>query len=1011
MVIICWYETEENIINLAALDLGPLLRMATPIKAAKDMRIRNVSLHSRGKTEHGTLYLTQYHLIFSYIPDAEPEKSVLKKATRASSDSHVLAPEAENASLPKSVAAAIESAKTFNPEPGSSSLSAPGNQSTSATAPGTSTASATSHPRPRPKEIWVPYPVINHCSLRSSLFSNQISPTKPPDGAELPRDSLEDGLFPPVYGTTLQTRSSLDSGQSTSRLSAQKVGQVSSSTPAGHLRDTARAPALRIRRRDFQMMAFHFHAASATQSPDSLARDVFYCLRERCCIEDIQDIHAFHFKAPQEEIAIGAVPFDARREFARMGICEKAKEGPGTAWRLTEINKDYQYAPTYPSVLCVPRSVSDNLLKYGGVFRSKARIPALTYLHGNGGSITRSSQPMVGLQNRRNPQDERLVSAIFSSHTPPLHSPEDSPKQLPDTSLASPATSGMTVPEQKTTEQDVLKLSLSPEPSQDDPENNSVQTVRTKIYGSTRRNLIVDARPRINAIANRASGGGIEDVSNYVGSSGVPVEKVFLNVANIHVMRQSLDKVIESFANSDYLDMRPNQELLRKSGWLEHISNMLDGAEMVARVVGLGGSHALVHCSDGWDRTAQVSALAEIMLDPYYRSLTGFVTLVQKDFLSFGHKFNHRNGIQGSEKWFEIENERVMPTRSREGNGSEANTLNTFGSKALSGAKNWFEKNRGNLFRQPGTDPPVVDNVDSRPPSPPTQAGSVKDEKENKVDVKEIAPIFHQFLDGVFQLQTHHPNAFEFNERFLRRLLYQTYSGQYGEFLFNCEKDRTKYMDRTPSVWPHFLSRRKEFTNPDYQANPIDALLFPRRRAPGGDLDVRWWSSLFGRKDEDMNTPRSLAPLDPETAYSSLSAEPSTRPLKNDFTLFHTSTGSAIDRAGGPADAVGGLSPKLNPQSAPRSDNAAWEPNKNANSRPTIEHQITDPDALARYAGEPLSQESLSEAQPSEALSSAKDDEHDDPLGAMAENTASRRSETKLDFADFARQNAFSERR
>ena len=36
------------------------------------------------------------------------------------------------------------------------------------------------------------------------------------------------------------------------------------------------------------------------------------------------------------------------------------------------------------------------------------------------------------------------------------------------------------------------------------------------------------------------------------------------------------------------------------------------------------GVSVLVHCSDGWDRTAQTCALAQIMLDPYYRTITGF---------------------------------------------------------------------------------------------------------------------------------------------------------------------------------------------------------------------------------------------------------------------------------------------------------------------------------------------------------------------------------------------------
>ena len=52
----------------------------------------------------------------------------------------------------------------------------------------------------------------------------------------------------------------------------------------------------------------------------------------------------------------------------------------------------------------------------------------------------------------------------------------------------------------------------------------------------------------------------------------------------------------------------------------------------------------VVHCSDGWDRTSQLTSLAMLMLDSYYRSLTGFMVLVEKEWLSFGHKFGQRIG-------------------------------------------------------------------------------------------------------------------------------------------------------------------------------------------------------------------------------------------------------------------------------------------------------------------------------------------------------------------------------
>lgn len=39
------------------------------------------------------------------------------------------------------------------------------------------------------------------------------------------------------------------------------------------------------------------------------------------------------------------------------------------------------------------------------------------------------------------------------------------------------------------------------------------------------------------------------------------------------------------------------------------------------------GVSVLVHCSDGWDRTAQVCSVASVLLDPYYRTFRGFMVL------------------------------------------------------------------------------------------------------------------------------------------------------------------------------------------------------------------------------------------------------------------------------------------------------------------------------------------------------------------------------------------------
>ncbi|KAG8014988.1 Myotubularin-related protein 7, partial [Nibea albiflora] len=54
------------------------------------------------------------------------------------------------------------------------------------------------------------------------------------------------------------------------------------------------------------------------------------------------------------------------------------------------------------------------------------------------------------------------------------------------------------------------------------------------------------------------------------------------------------------------------------------------------------GISVLVHCSDGWDRTAQACSVASILLDPFYRTTKGLMVLIERDWVSFGHKFSHR---------------------------------------------------------------------------------------------------------------------------------------------------------------------------------------------------------------------------------------------------------------------------------------------------------------------------------------------------------------------------------
>lgn len=59
-------------------------------------------------------------------------------------------------------------------------------------------------------------------------------------------------------------------------------------------------------------------------------------------------------------------------------------------WAVSALNSTYLLCPTYPSLLMLPAEVYDDTIVHAAKFRSKHRLPALSWRHPhNGASITR----------------------------------------------------------------------------------------------------------------------------------------------------------------------------------------------------------------------------------------------------------------------------------------------------------------------------------------------------------------------------------------------------------------------------------------------------------------------------------------------------------------------------------------------------------------------------------------------------------------------------------------------
>ena len=270
--------------------------------------------------------------------------------------------------------------------------------------------------------------------------------------------------------------------------------------------------------------------------------------------------------------------YDAPAEFERQGAL--SRDSP---WRKSELNeaKDgraaFSFSPTYPQCMLVPKDFTDTELHEVAKFRSKQRLPTLSWFdRTTDTAIIRCAQPLVGITGKKSPADARLFDKM------------------------------------------------------------------TKANSNGKPLLLVDARPWANALANRGRKGGYEDVSHYEGDKDRKPELVFLNIDNIHVMRASINKMHSLVCSNK----RPNNAPVRRTeifdtGWLTHIGRVLGGCRLIVESTWNRRS-SVVHCSDGWDRTAQLCAGSEICLDPYYRTFEGFRVLLQRVWHSYGHKIRDR---------------------------------------------------------------------------------------------------------------------------------------------------------------------------------------------------------------------------------------------------------------------------------------------------------------------------------------------------------------------------------
>uniref|UniRef100_A0A914HBM8 Myotubularin phosphatase domain-containing protein n=1 Tax=Globodera rostochiensis TaxID=31243 RepID=A0A914HBM8_GLORO len=109
-------------------------------------------------------------------------------------------------------------------------------------------------------------------------------------------------------------------------------------------------------------------------------------------------------------------------------------------------------------------------------------------------------------------------------------------------------------------------------------------------------------------------------------------------------------------------------------------------------------------------------------------------------------------------------------------------------------------------------------------------------------DDNEKSPVFLQFLDCVYQLWLKNPDQFQYNRRYLMKLVQHTFSGLFGTFIFNSLKEAAEHggatvdtpdngpkQQRCFQVWQYLGAHNTEFENPAYNKKKRSSMLrFPK---------------------------------------------------------------------------------------------------------------------------------------------------------------------------------------
>uniref|UniRef100_A0A8C3GC36 SET binding factor 1 n=1 Tax=Cyclopterus lumpus TaxID=8103 RepID=A0A8C3GC36_CYCLU len=356
------------------------------------------------------------------------------------------------------------------------------------------------------------------------------------------------------------------------------------------------------------------------------------------------------------------------RDYQRLGLgtlsssLTRSKNEP---FRISTVNRMYTVCRSYPGLLIVPQSIPDTTIQRICRCYRQNRFPVVCWrnprtkavllrsagLHAKGvvGFFKSPNTPSTGPSQADSTslEQEKYLQAIISSM--PSYSESSGRNTL----------SGFTSTHM-TLGQRAKVISLS-QPKVSGKARNPPRGKWSSIRGSGRLSAYnPDVGTRLAVKESPQPNGGpsealflrqqkaylyiIGDKAQLKGGkqdSFQQWEVVPIEVCDVRQVKNSFKKLMKACVPTS-LTPEHNVSFLRcleESEWMLH--KVLQVSVLVVALLD-SGSSVMVSLEDGWDVTTQVVSLVQLLSDPYYRTFDGFRLLVEKEWLSFGHRFSHR---------------------------------------------------------------------------------------------------------------------------------------------------------------------------------------------------------------------------------------------------------------------------------------------------------------------------------------------------------------------------------